>query len=504
MTLDEKEIINLIHNNVTDNSICRALEMRPGELAKYICGLANTKGGYILIGVEKDNGVLRIVGFQLTFDINTVMDSISKKIKDNSFYVYGYINVFGKNIFAIKVEKTKQRVLIDEIYYCYKNNDVRVRQPCDSTEFSTLFISHTECDTPVVDIIEEKICEKLQNKIKISRYSELKYKDSFKSFMHTIQDHDFVLTVVSDTYLKRQACMYEVGEIIKDRHYKDKLLFIVLSENERKFYGLKAPEKIGPDIYGGAEGKLGYIKFWKDKFIKLEKAINSIGDYEATSEAAKDLKIIGQIYRKDMGEFLQFLSDENGKNFQKLYANDFEEIARWIYPKLNINRFNMCESYDVLLNRTIEQLHYITKTDYNQIALGVKINSHETGLVVYADDIAEHKQRYRLVAMDGLMAKSYVTGKEFLIGDVDEEKDYYCAVVQTKSELILPIKYGEKIIGVFNSESEEKNYYNREMTIHLSSILENFASRITELGYIGNMAQKDIPYVHNPNYTRET
>lgn len=38
--------------------------------------------------------------------------------------------------------------------------------------------------------------------------------------------------------------------------------------------------------------------------------MSNIGDYEATSEATKDLKIIGQIYRKDMGEFLQFLSDE--------------------------------------------------------------------------------------------------------------------------------------------------------------------------------------------------
>ena len=36
--------------------------------------------------------------------------------------------------------------------------------------------------------------------------------------------------------------------------------------------------------------------------------MSNIGDYEATSEATKDLKIIGQIYRKDMGEFLQFLS----------------------------------------------------------------------------------------------------------------------------------------------------------------------------------------------------
>ena len=62
--------------------------------------------------------------------------------------------------------------------------------------------------------------------------------------MNTIQEHDFVLTVVSDTYLRSQACMYEVGEIIKDNYYKNKLLFVVLSENERKYYGDKDQKKL--------------------------------------------------------------------------------------------------------------------------------------------------------------------------------------------------------------------------------------------------------------------
>ena len=45
MRLNEKEIENIICNSVTENLICRALELRPGELAKFICGLANVNGG---------------------------------------------------------------------------------------------------------------------------------------------------------------------------------------------------------------------------------------------------------------------------------------------------------------------------------------------------------------------------------------------------------------------------------------------------------------------------
>ena len=43
-----------------------------------------------------------------------------------------------------------------------------------------------------------------------------------------------------------------------------------------------------------------------------------------------DLKIIGQIFRKDMSEFLDFLSDENGMSFEKLYVNNFNEVIAWL------------------------------------------------------------------------------------------------------------------------------------------------------------------------------
>ena len=329
MMPDEKEVIDIIQNNMTDNLICRALEMRPEEITKYICGLANVEGGYVLIGVERDNGVLKVKGFQLAFDMKTVMDDVSNKLKGKNLFEYGYIYVLAKNVFAIKVEKAEQNILMDGLCYCYKNNSIEACRE-NKKNPSTLFISYTECDAPIADIIETKISEKLQNKIKISRYIGLEYKDSFKTFMDTIQDHDFVLTIISDTYLKRQACMYEVGEIIKDHHYKDKLLFVVLTEKERKYYGKNAPDKIEADIYKGAVSRLEYTRYWQKRYEELEEAMKQIDNYEATRQASYDLQVIGQIYRKDMGEFLQFLSDENGINFQKLLDNGFEELIGYI------------------------------------------------------------------------------------------------------------------------------------------------------------------------------
>lgn len=321
---------HIIEHNELDKVICRALELRPAELAKYICGLANGTGGYIFLGIEKQNGRMEKVGVQRTFNIAGVIETARTKISGEISMCYGFVPVEGIDVFAVEVAQSKEKIFLEEKCYVYENNDVQEMIVNQKNGPTTLFISYAECDTPIVDIIENKIKERLKNKVKISRYTELRYKDSFKAFMNTIQEHDFVMTVVSDTYLKRQACMYEVGEIIKDHHYKDRLLFIVLSEKERKYYGESAPEKIGPDIYKGAEERLEYVDFWKKSYESLEKKMREINDFEAVSNTSNDLKIIGQIFRKDMGEFLGFLIDENGKNFEKLYVNDFDEVIAWL------------------------------------------------------------------------------------------------------------------------------------------------------------------------------
>lgn len=65
-------------------------------------------------------------------------------------------------------------------------------------------------------------------------------------------------------------------------------------------------------------------------YDSLEKRMREINDLEAVSKTSVDLKIIGQIFRKDMSEFLDFLSDENGKSFEKLYGNNFDEVIAWL------------------------------------------------------------------------------------------------------------------------------------------------------------------------------
>ena len=64
--------------------------------------------------------------------------------------------------------------------------------------------------------------------------------------------------------------------------------------------------------------------------MKLERLLRTIIIKIDYYKASEDLKIIGQIYRKDMSEFLDFLSDENGMSFEKLYIHNFDEVIAWL------------------------------------------------------------------------------------------------------------------------------------------------------------------------------
>ncbi len=382
-----------------------------------------------------------------------------------------------------------------EIIDILENISIIKKEVKANVEKPTLFLSYCKKDETIANIIESQLKYETNNGIEISRYTRVPYKESFKKFMDSIQDHDFVLCIVSDMYLKSQACMYEVGEIVKDHHYNNKLLFIVLEDKDIKYYSSKE-DFSSAKIYGSEKNRIEYIKYWKNEYDELKDAIASIDDCEVDFRSRKKQYEIGKIYRNDISEFTTYLSEHNGRSFEELYSNDFCDILKYIFPNWESRLFANCKSISEVLTNAIEKISQLTLTDYNQIALNVRMSSHQTGLVVFADNIAEHKQRYRLVIMEGLMAKVFSTGKPMNIDNVDNEPEYFTAVIETKSELIIPIEFQGNVIGVINSEAEERNHYTDYIIKKLTNIASNLAITLNSLGYVSNMSKDDIPYIH--------
>lgn len=187
-----------------------------------------------------------------------------------------------------------------------------------------IFLSYCHKDSCVADLVDSSITKKLSGDDTISRdIRDVKYRESFKKFMESIGQHDYVVMIVSDNYLRSRNCLYEVMEVMRDRDYGEKLLFIVLSDSDAIYYK-DSTHKVGASVYSD-EGQVGYISYWKHQFKELEQQISAIDNPILSIEQAKELRIIGKI-QLDLPEFMTFLREHKGPSFSDLMETGFKEI----------------------------------------------------------------------------------------------------------------------------------------------------------------------------------
>lgn len=199
------------------------------------------------------------------------------------------------------------------------------------------FISYSWADGDIADMVDEEF---IKRGIQLTRDErDLKFKESIKEFMQSIGSHDSVIMLISDSYLKSSNCMYEVVEVMRDRQYKDRILFILLGDEDKKHYKdyenrMKDDEKfiqlkIGTNIYNPLD-RIKYVKYWEQKQEKLENEIKKIKDEINKIQYLQELKRIRNI-SENISDFMNLLSDLKGKTLDSLIESDFgvffDEVA---------------------------------------------------------------------------------------------------------------------------------------------------------------------------------
>lgn len=111
-----------------------------------------------------------------------------------------------------------------------------------------------------------------------------------------------------------------------------------------------------------------------------------------------------------------------------------------------------------------------------------------------ADLISGEKQRYQIVATEGMITKTYGYGETVNVTNVLNIKEYMCAVDETRSELIVPIKLRENVIGVINIESEIESYFTTQMVDKIEKVAKNLGFMLSVLNF--NICNyKELPYI---------
>lgn len=193
----------------------------------------------------------------------------------------------------------------------------------------TIFLSYCHKDMAFADIIENRLGKKLGTNAKISRDSRgVRYHESFGKFMRSIQDHKYVILLISDHYLKSLNCMYEVTEAIKDARYDKKIIFIVLRDADKELLESPCEDTIEADIYS-SDVQFQYTLYWQKKEAELQARIDEIGDDIYSLNLTKEKKIVRKILL-DLSDFFEFIRDNNGPTLSTHLSEDFKSILSFM------------------------------------------------------------------------------------------------------------------------------------------------------------------------------
>lgn len=155
----------------------------------------------------------------------------------------------------------------------------------------SVFISYNWGSDKTADEVERRlkpIAELRRDKNSIGPWG------SITEFMKGIRKTDLVVIIISDSYLKSVACMYEVMQLMKDENWISHTMFLV--ENSAK--GIYKPV-----------GQLNYVKYWIAENTDLKNELDGM-DHELVTNQAEELKKIDLI-QLHINDFMKTVVDRN-------------------------------------------------------------------------------------------------------------------------------------------------------------------------------------------------
>lgn len=180
------------------------------------------------------------------------------------------------------------------------------------------FISYNHKDAVVADLIDGMLRSK--GCIVKRDIRDVDPWKSFKAFMQKLRDQDYVITIISDAYLKSIPCMDEIGILMED-DYKNKTITVVLKDGLHNI-----------DV------QLEYENYWEQRHAELEAEAEGKSDH-LRKVIDKDLRRVDKI-REDLQRFLDFVGDIHNPRsniFSALMSKIPEDDQELINDKIHLN-----------------------------------------------------------------------------------------------------------------------------------------------------------------------
>ncbi|MHC1753891.1 MAG: TIR domain-containing protein [Methanosarcina sp.] len=241
-----------------------------------------------------------------------------------------------------------------------------------------IFLSYSHKNTSLADEIDDALHIR---GITLTRdIRDVDWSQSFNEFMRDVGDHDIVLMLISDQYLKSLACMFEVIEVMKKSDYKQRIRLVV---NEDVCFDLKG---------------ITYLEYWEEKLKLIEEAIEGHcrEEIKPLEEEINEIVFI----KKNIMEFIDTIRDMKYIPFKEL-NKQYKEL----YKAVGLEADNVPINYGTVNERDISvgfirrhSTNILINKDYpkceikealKEIIFSLKLNNDVIWVYVYSnlDDI---------------------------------------------------------------------------------------------------------------------
>lgn len=205
-----------------------------------------------------------------------------------------------------------------------------------------IFLSYSWNDFEVANQLDNYF---MQLGIKLIRdIRDVEYRQNLKEFIKSIRSCDFVIMLISDSYLRSFNCMTEVIEAIKEVSYSQKIIHVILGNLD-----INSPKS-----------RINYTNFWKESSDQFEESLKILNESTKLPHI-EDLRK----YRKiefEIGSFLQEVSNFKYLTFKQLKEQNFIPILE-IVDKQNIS------SYKAIINNLKIKDNTKRKNNLNSIKI---------------------------------------------------------------------------------------------------------------------------------------
>ncbi len=258
--------------------------------------------------------------------------------------------------------------------------------------------------------------------------------------------------------------------------------FVALDEREHlEQYGGKSVLFL--PLIGGA-GPLGFIEVWESRTERVFTEEEILLGQSLAAQAAIAIEN-ARLYERTDAALARRVSE----------LSTIEEISRELNRLLDLQRI-----IDVVLERAIEA----TGADAGGVGL---LTEDERGLMLltgrgYPPEIMEQVRSHPWSVERGIIGRVVRTGEPALVEDVRTDPDYVEFIPTTLSELAVPIRYQERVVGAVVLESERLGAFDAEhlrFVRHLADhaaiamrnarLLEERERRITQLSILNEIAR---------------